>query len=203
MLGNQKEKYPDDAQLSLGRQALLFFWEVTKVVVIAVAIIVPVRYFLIKPFYVKGASMEPNFYDREYLIIDEISYRFSQPDRGEIVVFRYPGDPAQFFIKRVIGLPNEQIRIDDNTVTIYSDTYPNGVILDEPYLDSAALTRGRGVLIDLSPNEYYVMGDNRDSSLDSRVFGPVERDAIVGRALLRGWPLNRAGLLTEGVDYNL
>ncbi|HLD69247.1 MAG TPA: signal peptidase I, partial [Candidatus Omnitrophota bacterium] len=82
-----------------------FIWETVKVVVISLAIIIPVRYFLIQPFYVKGASMEPNFYDQEYLIIDEISYRFREPQRGEIVVFRYPRDPASFFIKRIIGLP--------------------------------------------------------------------------------------------------
>src|SRR3989344_434251 len=90
-------------QVSVGKQALIFGWEIFKVVVISLAIIVPIRYFLIKPFYVKGASMEPNFHDYEYLIIDEITYRFGEPQRGEVVVFRYPRDPRQFFIKRVVA----------------------------------------------------------------------------------------------------
>src|SRR3989344_5652344 len=96
------------------RNFFSYVFELIKVVVISLAIIIPVRYYLIQPFYVKGASMEPNFYDKEYLIIDEISYRFYAPERGDIVVFRYPGDPGQFFIKRVIGLPGESIRIRNN-----------------------------------------------------------------------------------------
>src|SRR3989344_294895 len=98
-------------ELTFRQQLLVFSWEIIKVVVISLAIIVPVRYFLIKPFYVKGASMEPNFYDHEYLIIDEISYRFAEPARGDIVVFRYPNDERQYFIKRIIGLPTETVRI--------------------------------------------------------------------------------------------
>ena len=104
----RKTKYPSflEDDLSFGKKALIFFWEIFKVVVISLAIIVPVRYFLIKPFYVKGASMEPNFYDHEYLIIDEITYRFSAPERGDSVVFRFPLDPGQYFIKPIIIFPN-------------------------------------------------------------------------------------------------
>src|SRR3989344_901623 len=84
------------------RDALVFVWELVKVVLISLAIIIPIRYFLIQPFYVKGASMEPNFEDHEYLIIDELTYRFRNPQRGEIVVFRYPLKPTDYFIKRII-----------------------------------------------------------------------------------------------------
>ena len=84
-----------------------FFFELVKIIVISLVIIIPVRYFLIQPFYVKGASMEPNFYDHEYLIIDEITYRFRDPERGEIIVFRYPRNPQEYFIKRIIGLPGD------------------------------------------------------------------------------------------------
>src|SRR4030042_4602587 len=108
-----------------------FVIEIIKVVIISLAIIIPVRYFLIQPFYVKGASMEPNFHDHEYLIINEISYRFSEPQRGDIVVFRYPKDPSQYFIKRIIGLPGEKIKIKDNKVYIYNEKYPNGLELNE------------------------------------------------------------------------
>jgi|SRR3989344_860225 len=195
-------QHEPELELSFGKQVLLFAWEVFKVVVISVAIIVPIRYFLIKPFYVKGASMEPNFYDKEYLIIDEISYRFQQPERGDIVVFRYPGDPGQFFIKRVIGLPGESIRIRNNTITIYNDANPQGVALSEPYLAADAQTQGNGLVIELADDAYYLLGDNRSSSLDSRAFGAVERPAIVGKVLLRGWPLQRIQLFTDSINYH-
>lgn len=165
-----------------------FFWEMVRVAIISLAIILPVRYFLIQPFYVKGASMEPNFFDHEYLIIDEISYRFSTPQRGDIVVFKYPKDPKQYFIKRVIGLPGEKIKIQDNKI------YVNNVILNEAYLPSSTETllplRGYGD-VELASDEYFLLGDNRNQSLDSRIFGPVKRDFVVGRTWIRGWPFNK------------
>ena len=113
----KKNKYPSHLQedLSLKRQAVIFVWELFKVLVISLVIIIPIRHFLIKPFYVKGASMEPNFFDKEYLIIDEISYRFNEPARGDSVVFRYPLEPKQFFIKRIIGLPGDRVVLHDET----------------------------------------------------------------------------------------
>ena len=117
-----KKDYPAHLQddLPVGKQVLIFVWEVFKVVVISLAIIVPIRYYLIKPFYVKGASMEPTFYDHEYLIINEIGYRFGEPNRGDVVVFRYPFDPSQYFIKRVIGLPGERVKISNGKVEIFN-----------------------------------------------------------------------------------
>ena len=184
---------------TLGAVAV-FLLEVIQIIVVALAIIIPVRYFLIQPFYVQGASMEPNFYDNEYLIIDEISYRFSEPERGEIVVFRYPRDPSQFFIKRVIGLPGEEVEIDDRLVRIFNQAYPDGIELDESYLDPA-ITPGN-VRVRLGSDEYFLMGDNRDASMDSRSFGPVERSMIVGKVWLRGLPLNRVALF-ETPAYDL
>lgn len=199
-----RNRYPKHLadELTVRQQLGIFIWEVCKIVVISLVIIVPVRYFLIKPFYVKGASMEPNFHDYEYLIIDEISYRFGHPQRGDVVVFRYPLDPRQFFIKRVIGLPGETIQIDNGEVTVLNQQYPDGIILDEPYLEDTVKTSG-SIDVTLGANEYYLLGDNRPSSLDSRVFGPVTRDHIVGQTLLRGWPFNRVGILTGPVEYNL
>ncbi len=162
---------------------LLF--EVVKVVVISLAIIIPVRAFLLQPFYVKGASMEPNFEDREYLLIDEISYRFREPKRGEVVVFRYPKDPSQFFIKRVIGLPGESIHVADDRIAV------NGQVIDESaYLASDVPTSGN-VDVTLGQDEYMVFGDNRMASLDSRIFGAVPRSDIVGKAWIRAWPFTR------------
>ena len=165
-----------------------FIWEMVRVAIISLAIILPVRYFLIQPFYVKGASMEPNFYDHEYLIIDEISYRFNEPQRGDIVVFKYPKDQKQYFIKRVIGRPGEKVKIQDNGV------YVNGTKLNETYLPPSIETvlplRGYGD-ITLGPDEYFLLGDNRGESLDSRIFGPVKQELIIGRTWIRGWPFNR------------
>lgn len=178
-----------------------FLWELAKVVIISLAIIFPIRFFLFQPFYVRGASMEPNFFDHEYLIIDEISYGihvpftdiifpFGRPTRGEIVVFRYPRDERQFFIKRVIGLPGETVSIRDGRITITNASYPDGRLLNEPYLDTTVATRG-DVNVTLPNDEYFLLGDNRNASLDSRSFGSVKRSLIVGRALIRGWPFDR------------
>ncbi|OGL67260.1 signal peptidase I [Candidatus Uhrbacteria bacterium RIFCSPHIGHO2_01_FULL_63_20] len=175
--------------------------EVVQIVIISAAIIIPIRYFLIQPFYVKGASMEPNFYDHEYLIIDEITYRLRDPERGEIVVFRYPRDPSQFFIKRVVAIPGETVEVEGGRVRLFNDAYPNGTPLDETAYLEGVQTGGR-LKKTLGPDEYFVLGDNRAESLDSRVFGPVPRDHIVGRVWVRGLPLSRVGAF-ETPEYNL
>jgi signal peptidase I len=173
---------------SLARFAL----EIVEIVVISLAIILPIRYFLVQPFYVKGASMEPTFDDKEYLIIDELSYRMRHAERSEVVVFRYPLDPRQFFIKRVIGLPGETIKVSGEKITITNDAHPEGFVLDESaYLSPDVPTHGDRT-VKLAPDEYFVMGDNRTASLDSRTFGPLPAQNIVGRVWIRGWPLNRA-----------
>lgn len=163
--------------------------EVVQIAVFALAIILPVRYFLIQPFIVKGASMEPNFYDNEYLIVDEITYRFRDPVRGEIVVFRPPNHEEQYYIKRIIGLPGETIEVRNGKVTLINDEYPNGTTLQETYIDE--VTQGRERVM-LGEDEYFLLGDNRDASLDSRYFGAVTREHIVGRVWVRGLPLDRA-----------
>ena len=200
----KKNNYPAylGENLSFGKQAAIFVWEIFKVVVISLAIIIPVRYFLIQPFYVKGASMEPNFYNHEYLIINEISYRFVAPERGDAIVLRYPLEPSQYFIKRIIGLPGEKVRVAGGQVYIFNAAHPAGEPLKEDYLPSGLLTYGDAELT-LGADEYFVLGDNRSASLDSRVFGPITRRDIIGKTLLRGWPLNRIGLVSTNIDYNL
>jgi signal peptidase I len=183
------------------RRTLNFVGELVHVVVISLAIILPIRYFLIQPFYVKGASMEPNFYDHEYLIIDEISYRFSEPERGEIVVFRYPNDPRQFFIKRIIGMPGERIVINNGQITIYNDNSPNGHLLSEDSYLGTVFTPGNKD-ITLGDDEYYLMGDNRSASMDSRSFGPVPERFVVGKVLFRGWPPEKMKFFSDDVQYD-
>lgn len=165
----------------------LFLLEIIKLGVVAGATILFVRYFLFKPFYVKGASMEPNFHEHEYLIIDEISYRFREPIRGEVIVFKYPENPKEYFLKRIIGLPGETVKISEGKVTVYNKLHPEGVVIDETYLPDELKTVGERVTV-LGESQYFVLGDNRFNSHDSRGFGPVDKNLIVGRTWFRGWP---------------
>ncbi|MFA6552845.1 MAG: signal peptidase I [Patescibacteria group bacterium] len=162
-----------------------FVVELVKIVLIALVIVIPVRYFLFQPYYVEGASMEPNFSDFQYLLIDEITYRFSEPQRGDVVVLKIPSE-RDALIKRIIGLPNETVEVKDQHVYIVS---PSGAEteLNEAYLGEGILTNGN-VTTTLGPNMYYVMGDNRPVSLDSRIFGTITKKQIIGRAWLRVWP---------------
>lgn len=168
------------------RHFFLFIWEISKIVIIALLIVVPIRYFVFQPFFVRGQSMEPNFQNGDYLIIDEITYQFRSPQRGEIVVFRYPNDPSQRYIKRIIGLPGEAIKIEDGKVFINKDGLSQ--VLDEShYLPSFLQTAG-SFEIRLDSNEYFVMGDNRPFSSDSRRWGSLPQKNIIGRVFLKAWP---------------
>jgi len=173
------------------KEVLAFIWETIKVVVISLAIILPIRYYLVQPFFVKGASMEPNFEDGDYILVDELSYYFREVQRGEVVIFRYPQQPSQFFIKRIVGLPGETVKIKDDKVTIFNDKNPEGFVLNETYLAPEQNTIGTFVT-KLDDNEYYVLGDNRLQSSDSRRWGPVNETLVIGRAFLRPWPFTRA-----------
>lgn len=179
----------------------VFAWDFFKVFAIAALIIVPVRWFLFQPFVVTGPSMKPNFQDGDYLIIDELSYHLREPVRGEVVVLRYPNDPSQFFIKRVIALPGERIVIRENRVEIFNAEHQNGLVLDEPYLPKDNVTFG-SVDLTLGESEYYVLGDNRLSSSDSRVWGKLPRRDIIGRVYLRAFPLNKFHLFSTPAYSN-
>ncbi len=179
-------------------EVLAFVWETIKVVVISLAIILPIRYYLVQPFFVKGASMESSFEDGDYLLVDEISYRFSEPARGDVIIFRYPGDRSQFYIKRIIGLPDETIETKDNEVIIYNTDNPDGFVLSENYLDLDQKTLGN-MLMRLDDNEYFVLGDNRLHSSDSRRWGPVNKTLITGKAFLRAWPFNKFSRIEEAI----
>jgi signal peptidase I len=178
---------------------LLFVVEIVQIVVLAAAIIIPIRFFLVQPFYVRGASMEPSFYDREYLLIDEISYRFSKPDRGDVIVFRYPRDTSEFFIKRIIGLPGDTVDVKNGKVIVTNELNSGGVILEEEYTDHVATFNETHVK--LNPDEYFLLGDNRSASLDSRNFGPVKREYIVGKVWIRGLPISTFSVF-EGPAYD-
>jgi signal peptidase I len=169
-----------------------FVVEIFKFAVLALVIVVPFRMFIAQPFIVSGASMVPTFETGQYLIVDQLTYHLERPARGDVVVFRFPGDTTKFFIKRVIGEPNETIQLRGKDVTIKE---PDGkaFTLDEPYLDPANV-KDDYLTVTLGPDEYFVMGDNRAASSDSRVWGPVPAKLLVGRAFVRLLPLNEIGI---------
>jgi len=171
----------------------LVILEFVKIAILAGITIALVRYYLFKPFYVKGASMEPNFFDHEYLIIDELTYRFNEPNRGDVIVFKYPDNPKEYFLKRIIGLPGERVKITGGQVLIYNEGHPEGLSIKEGYLPKNIYTDGERT-ITLGQDQFFVLGDNRPNSYDSRRFGAVDRNLIVGRAWFRGWPISRIQL---------
>ncbi|MDR3548846.1 MAG: signal peptidase I [Candidatus Pacebacteria bacterium] len=166
--------------------------EVIIFIVLAVVIVLPIRLFIAQPFVVDGESMHPTFENGDYLIIDELSYHFESPQRGDVIVFRYPGNPSIFYIKRIVGLPGETVHITNGTVMI-TKTSGTQLTLTEPYavVDDATYN---GTTI-LGPQQYFVMGDNRPESSDSRVWGPLPAQNIVGRVYLRLLPFNELGLM--------
>lgn len=163
-----------------------FLWEITKIVLIALIIVLPIRYFLFQPFFVDGQSMDPNFEDGDYLIVDELSYRLRDPARGEVIVFNYPKDPSQRYIKRIIGLPGETIEIANGKIYI---TNTERIELDESEYLPPIFTTGT-INVNLGKKEYFVLGDNRSASSDSRRWGILPRENIIGQAFFRAWPLN-------------
>ena len=177
------------------KQSLLFLWELSEIAIIALVSVFVIRSFIVQPFLVKGASMEPNFSNGDYLLVDEISLHFRDPERGEVVVFRFPRDPSTFYIKRIIGLPGETVKIRDNMVYLVRGGGELEVELGEEYLRTQGVTGEEELVFHLDANEYLVMGDNRSYSFDSRAWGPVPRDKIVGLARVRLWPLNEITLV--------
>lgn len=168
--------------------------EMFRILIISLVIVLPIRFFIAQPFIVRGASMEPTYHDGEYLIVDELSYRFSEPSRGDVIIFRYPHDPRQFYIKRVIGLPGETITISNGTVSVKENGASESIQLTEGYLRSGVSTFPDKV-ITLKGNEFFVLGDNRPNSSDSRLWGTLPEEYLVGRAFLRLWPPSQLSIL--------
>lgn len=173
------------------------WWDIVRFALITLAIIIPVRMYIAQPFIVSGESMFPTFHDKEYLIVDELSYRFHEPARGDVVIFRYPEDPSKFFIKRIIGLPGETVTVSGGKV--YITTNGKKTELNEPYLKQATF---KNTTTKLMTDQYFVMGDNRAVSFDSRYWGPVNIKFIRGRALVRLFPPTKISYLPgEFSDY--
>ncbi len=178
-----------------------FFLDILEVVVFAIAIFLFIYLLVLQPHKIKGDSMQPNFPDGEFLLTDKITYRFGEPKRGDVVVFEAPVAEGEEYIKRIIGLPGDIVSVKEGKV------YINNRKLDETYLKSTLYTQGGGFLADngeytVNPGEYFVMGDNRPASSDSRSWGPVPKGKITGRAWVIYWPPEKTGIV-KGTNYNL
>jgi signal peptidase I len=165
-----------------------FFREVLETVLPALLIALLINVFVGQATRVEGQSMEPNLHSEQRLVVEKLSYRFHGPQRFDIVVLRVPSQGEELLIKRVIGLPGETVEIKDGGV------YINGELLDEPFT-SEYTQPGRHALVTVPPLHVFVLGDNRDRSNDSRSFGPVPIENVIGRAWLSYWPLEDAGLV--------
>lgn len=177
-----------------------FSIESIKIVILSLIVIAGIRMFIMQPFFVSGKSMEPNFHDGDYLIVDEISYRIGDPKRGDVIIFRYPNDPSEYYIKRIVGLPGEKIGINENEIKIYNVENPEGFELSEQlYIPENTITTGTYTR-ELKNDEYYVLGDNRIASADSRVWGVLEEHFIVGRAWIRAWPFDNLSVFKD-IEY--
>jgi len=170
------------------KKFLLSFWDTFKIVFIAVAVVFLIRTYVAQPFLVSGLSMQPTFYDGDYLLVDEASYNFRDPERGEVIVFKYPGDHRSYYIKRIIGLPGERVTVENGRVVVHNT---NGdKVLNEPYIAQQDFSGKYETK--LQDNQYFMMGDNRNYSYDSRMWGPLDRSDIAGIVRFRLWPVNTA-----------
>jgi signal peptidase I len=154
-----------------------------EIVLLLVIVVLPIRFFLFEPFLVKGQSMEPNFHNFDYLIVDKLTYSFRSPQRGEVVVFKPPFDDKVYYIKRIVGLPLEKLVIEESKITVFNKEHRQGFVLNEAYLRNH-YTSGK-IEVNLGPDEYFVLGDNREVSYDSRKWGSVKRERIVGRVVFQ------------------
>lgn len=189
---NSEGSQPED-QLGQSPNVGSFLWELARIIVVAFIVMIGFRFFIAEPFIVSGSSMVPNFHNREYLVVNKIAYRLHEPKRGDVIVFRYPKDTTQYFIKRIIGLPGEKVKIENGKVYIFNSEHPEGSALTEPYLSNQDITFGSNQIVTLGTDEYYVCGDNRLASSDSRVWGILPKNDIIGSVSLRVFPLSQFG----------
>ena len=186
------------------RALAAFFMDIIETVVIAIAIFITVYLFLLQPHQVRGESMEPTFQDGQYILTDKLSYRFHDPERGDVIVFKSPQNESIDFIKRVVGLPGEKVKLVGGRVVVINTSHPDGLTLNETYTNGAPTMPGtllkEGDEYLVPSGQYFVFGDNRNHSSDSREFGAINKTSIIGRAWIRYWPIP-AMTFIPGVQY--
>jgi len=172
-------------------------------IIVAFGLALIIRFFVATPYLVSGSSMEPNFYDYHYLIVDRLSYTFSAPQRGDVIVLDLPEDTSRALIKRIVGLPGETIELTgpNPSVIIINKDHPKGFELNEPYISSANYGGTTNTRYTLGADEYFVLGDNRKVSADSRTWGILPKSDIVGRVFLRLYPFNSISILPAEARY--
>jgi len=190
---NEENSAPESKTINWGK-VKSFFKEVIIFVVIAVFIVLPFRMYVAEPYLVDGRSMYPSFNTGDYLIVKKFGNKNSTFERNKVVVFKYPNDPSKSFVKRVIGLPGETVVIQNGIVTIINSENPNGIVLEQAFVEKEKNTNST---TELSGNEYFVMGDNRAESFDSRSWGPLKKELILGEPVVQLWPLNKIRLLNN------
>lgn len=183
-------EFAKEEKMSIWKQIGLFIYETVRLIAIVFLAVLIIRSFLVQPFFVVGESMKPNLENGDYLLVDEISYRLREPARGDIVVFKFPQNPRENYIKRIVGLPGERVEISGGKVKIYNAKHPEGIQLKENYLPPGVSTEGE-INKQLGSDEYFVLGDNRTSSSDSRSWGLMPKKNIIGRTFLVIFPWNR------------
>lgn len=177
------------------QSVVAFIKELVGFAVLAAIIVIPIRIFIAQPFIVSGESMSPTFETGQYLIVDQLSYRFNDPKRGDVIIFKFPQDTSKVFIKRIIALPGETLYIEGHEVFV-SKGNEEKIKIDEPYVINQHETFET---IKLTDEEYFVMGDNRLASLDSRSWGPLNKDLIMGHTFIRLLPINTVALLPGNI----
>ena len=180
------------------RSRFLVFIENVLYIAAAIGLALLIQAFVVRPFIVSGNSMDPNIKNGQYLIIDEMTYRFREPERGEVIVFKSPPEPTKYYIKRIIGVPGDRIEIKGTQITITNDTYPEGLVLQEPFISH---TSKDSLTLTVPSGQYFVMGDNRSGSYDSRSWGGLPKENIRGRALVRLLPLSTIEYLPADTTY--
>ena len=166
--------------------------EIVIFALIAFGIVLPFRIYIAEPYLVDGRSMDPSFETGDYLIVDKLSYRIKEPERNTVIVFKYPKDTGKSFIKRIVGLPGETVIVKDDTVTIVNSENPNGLVINGPYITHPSVGSYETKLGD---DEYYVLGDNRAESFDSRYWGPLQKKYMLGKPIIRLFPVGKIGIL--------
>lgn len=164
------------------------FGEFLRYAVIAMLVVIPFRIYIAQPYIVSGSSMDPTFKDGDYLIVDQLSKRLSLPERNSVLIIKYPLNTKKFFIKRLIAFPNEKVSIENGVVTVINDQNPEGFVVDNSYV---TFEKKDNFYLELGENEYFVMGDNRSGSSDSRIWGPLPKENIVGKPILRLLPISK------------
>ncbi len=196
MIDSKDEAMDEMPMVEAQKKPAQGWYEFLRFAAVALALALFVRFYVTQPFVVQGASMEPNFEDYQYVVVDEASYHFREPVRGEVIVFRSPPNHSVFYIKRIIGLPGERVIISGGHVTIINAAHPEGFVLSEPYLPARVETH-LDQMKTLGEGQYFVLGDNRPASSDSRVWGVLDKNLITGRVFFRVWPLTRLGIISD------